>query len=109
MTDNLYFDTLHESLEANKQVLLETFTARASMLGWPEDIIADINMRFDDANISLEYAENLSRDISNLEYGSDEVPARAAIRNFTGDVGESISDIMINKGIDTLFDRGVFS
>ncbi|NDA79120.1 MAG: hypothetical protein EBY07_15375, partial [Actinobacteria bacterium] len=64
----------------NLSRLMDSFSRSASMSGWPEDVIENIDLQLDEADISLAYDPNLQDSISELEYGNVNKPAKAAIR-----------------------------
>jgi len=105
----VYLDALNNNLEKHSDHFSEAFAKRALIHGWPEKVVQDTRVAFQDGDMALTYDDRLSDEIMDLEYGSLNVPARAAIRNFTASVSPSIEDILIDHGINQLFNRGVFS
>ena len=104
-----YEDILQQSLNDNNQYLKDSFAYTATAYGWPKDIIDNIELVFHDNDIHISYDDQFSQQLSDLEYGNIETPAKAAIRNFTGNIDDDLMSIFSDYGIDSLFKRGVFS
>ena len=104
-----YDDALQNGLDVSTDDIFQTFVRKAADTGWPQEIIDKISLSLAGGDISLLFDPELEAAIADLEYGVPGSPAKAAIRGFTGDAAEKISEILAEHGLNALFDRGVFS
>ena len=79
-----YFN--HAIRVAEKQIT-DSYTARlrehADAYSWPEEIVNQIRMDYDENTHSIKYPEHLEDAILTLEYGTSSVPPSPALRTFT--------------------------
>jgi hypothetical protein len=102
-----YENFFQTALDENLDKIQNEFREKGAEHGWPESLTNSININVNDGNLSLDYDERLDTMISDFEYGTPLQPARAAIRNFTANVGDSIEEIFAKYGVDAIFSRGI--
>ena len=76
----------------------------ADLAGWPDDVIAQLSISYDDGKLTLTYPESIAKQVDDLEYGANGEPPRALIRNFTRRAEEAISKVLANNTLDLLLE-----
>lgn len=78
---------LNQAIRVAEKQITESYTARlrehASAYAWPDEIVNEIRMDYDDNTHSIKYPEHLEDAILTLEYGTSSVPPSPALRTFT--------------------------
>ena len=76
----------------------------ADAAGWPDDVIAQLSISYDDGKLTLTYPESIAKQVDDLEYGADGEPPRALIRSFTYRAETAISKVLANNTLDLLLE-----
>jgi hypothetical protein len=76
----------------------------ADAAGWPDDVIAQLSVSYDDGKLALVYPESIAQQVDDLEYGAEGQPPRALIRNFTRRSDEAIRKVLANNTLDLLLE-----
>ena len=76
----------------------------ADASGWPDDVIAQLTVSYDDGKLNLTYPEAISKQVDDLEYGAEGSPPRALIRNFTRRAEGAIQKSLANNTLDLLLE-----
>jgi hypothetical protein len=82
--------------------LLLSIMADAS--GWPDEVVAQLTVSYDEGILSLTYPDSIAQQIDDLEYGADGNPPRSLIRNFTRRAEELIQKALANNTLDLLLE-----
>jgi len=76
----------------------------ADAMGWPDDVIAQLTVSYDDGKLNLTYPDAIAERVDALEYGADGNPPRALIRSFTRRAETAIQKSLANNTLDLLLD-----
>ena len=76
----------------------------ADAAGWPDDVIAQLSVSYDDGKLTLAYPEAIAKQVDDLEYGANGEPPRALIRSFTRRAENAISKVLANNTLDLLLE-----
>jgi len=76
----------------------------ADAMGWPDDVIAQLAVSYEDGKLTLTYPEAIAKQVDDLEYGSEGNPPRALIRNFSRRAENSIQKSLANNTLDLLLE-----
>lgn len=76
----------------------------ADAAGWPDNIIAQLQISYDDGKLNLTYPQEIAKQVDDLEYGAEGNPPRALIRNFTRRAEEAIQKSLANNTLDLLLE-----
>lgn len=78
---------LEQAIRVAEKQITESYTARLrehlGAYSWPDEIINEIRMDYDENTHSIKYPEHLEDTILTLEYGTSSVPPSPALRTFT--------------------------
>lgn len=75
--------------------------ARSS--GWPSHIIADLEVSYSDGDLEVQYPEEISEEVGNLEYGDINSLPNAVIRPFILRSPHIVSKVIEQKALGALF------
>jgi hypothetical protein len=89
--------TLRPQLEENLQEAAEA-------AGWPEKVIAALTVDFDGTSLVVNYPDELSAEIDDLEYGAPYKLPKSAIRPFIARSGPYIKDVLASVTLDDLLE-----
>jgi len=81
----------------------------ASSAEWPGEIVIQLSVQSEGPNLVVAYPEDLEEQINELEYGSENTPARPAIRPFTYRYSKQLEAEISETVIDILGEMGVFN
>ena len=76
----------------------------ADASGWPDDVITQLTISYDDGKLNITYPESIAKQVDDLEYGVDGQPPRALIRSFTYRSEEAIKRVLANNTLDLLLE-----
>lgn len=76
----------------------------ADDMGWPDSVISQLTISYDDGKLTLTYPEDIAKQVDDLEYGAEENPPRALIRNFTRRAENAIQKSLANNTLDLLLE-----
>lgn len=76
----------------------------ADAAGWPDNVIAQLSVSYDDGKLTLAYPDSIAKQINDLEYGANGEPPRALIRSFTYRSESAISKVLANNTLDLLLE-----
>ena len=76
----------------------------ADAAGWPDDVIAQLSISYDDGKLTLTYPESIAKQVDDLEYGANGNPPRSLIGNFTRRSEEAIRKVLANNTLDLLLE-----
>ncbi len=77
--------------------------------GWPADIALQIDVEFFEGALYLDYPEEISGKIEDLEYGTPNSAPNAVIRPFMARYEDSIGDIFSSAFEGATADLGAFN
>jgi len=76
---------------------------------WPSDIIIQLEVKAEDANLVVSYPESLEERINDLEYGSEGGAPKPVIRPFNYRYAKNLEEEMSDSLGDVLNEMGVFN
>jgi len=103
-TDKIASDALKRAAER----LTPEFRQEALDAGWPAQIVMQLTVEEVDGELSVQYPENISSEVEDLEYGTPETVPTALIRNFMFRHSEGVQDIFETAFEDVTVSLGAF-
>jgi len=82
-------------------VLEQNLRLAADAGGWPDDIIKELSVKFDEGALSVAWPENLEQTIQDLEYGS-KGNSQPVLRGFIYRADSHIKSVLANQTVDLL-------
>lgn len=103
MSDNV--DTLASDAAYLLTPILEyNLRIAADAGGWPDDIIKQLTVEYDNGNLSIGYPDNLTQQVQDLEYGKEGAPPKPVLRNFIYRTDSYVKEILANQTVDLLME-----
>jgi hypothetical protein len=73
--------------------------------GWPDDVIAQLTVSYEDGKLNLTYPDAIAERVDDLQYGdANGTPPRPLINNFTRRAETAIQKSLANNTLDLLLD-----
>lgn len=73
--------------------------------GWPDDVIEQLTVSYDDGKLSLTHPESMDKQINDLQYGDENgTPPRPLINNFVRRAESAIQKSLANNTLDLLLE-----
>jgi hypothetical protein len=77
----------------------------ADASGWPDDVIAQLTVSYDDGKLNLTYPESIAKRVDDLQYGdANGTPPRPLINNFIRRAESAIQKSLANNTLDLLLE-----
>ena len=77
----------------------------ADSSGWPDDVIAQLTISYDDGKLNLTYPDSISKQIDDLQYGDGKGSSpRPLINNFMRRADLAIQRALANNTLDLLLE-----
>ena len=89
MITGLLAQSLYEGAEFDSTVLTSRLRTFCRINGWPEDVWTQMSIRQENGQYTIYYPPQLSSKVSYLEYGDQDTPPSAVLRNFLTNYIES--------------------
>jgi hypothetical protein len=75
--------------------------------GWPVALTKQLRVVITNTSMDVEYPEDLSSRIEDLEYGDGITPPSPVFRKFAKTNKTRIENVLVDTSIDYLFDEGI--
>lgn len=72
--------------------------------GWPDDVIAQLAVSYEDGKLNITHPESMSKQVDDLQYGAEGNPPRPLINNFIRRAESAIQKSLANNTLDLLLD-----
>jgi hypothetical protein len=73
--------------------------------GWPDDVIAQLAISYDDGKLNVTHPESMDKRVEDLQYGdANGTPPRPLINNFIRRAETAIQKSLANNTLDLLLD-----
>lgn len=72
--------------------------------GWPDDVIAQLAVSYEDGKLNITHPESMSKQVDDLQYGAGGNPPRPLINNFIRRAESAIQKSLANNTLDLLLD-----
>lgn len=72
--------------------------------GWPDDVIAQLAVSYEDGKLNITHPESMSKQVDDLQYGAKGNPPRPLINNFIRRAESAIQKSLANNTLDLLLD-----
>jgi hypothetical protein len=83
--------------------------AAAKSSGWPAEVVSTLSVVFDGKDLSVDYPQELSKTVDNLEYGDSRNAPNSVIRSFIYRSGDTLKSVLANRSVSNLMElEGVF-
>lgn len=82
-------------------ILEQNLRLAADAGGWPDEIIKELSVKFDEGSLSVAWPENLEQTIQDLEYGS-KGNSQPVLRGFIYRADSHIKSVLANQTVDLL-------
>ena len=82
-------------------ILEQNLRLAADAGGWPDEIIKELSVKFDEGSLSVAWPENLEQTIQDLEYGS-KGNSQPVLRGFIYRTDSHIKSVLANQTVDLL-------
>ena len=77
----------------------------ADASGWPDDVITQLTVSYDDGKLNITYPESIAKQVDDLQYGdANGTPPRPLIDNFIRRAEASIQKSLANNTLDLLLE-----
>jgi hypothetical protein len=81
----------------------------AKSSGWPSEVVNVLSVSFDGENLAVDYPEEVSTIVDNLEYGNSSEAPNSVIRAFVYRSGDTLKSVLANRSVNNLIElEGVF-
>jgi hypothetical protein len=89
--------------------LTSDLKSAAKSSGWPVEVISGLSVIFDGKDLSVDYPQELSKVVDNLEYGNSQEAPNSVIRAFIYRSGDTLKSVLANRSVSNLIEsEGVF-
>ena len=82
MITELLTNSLYEGAEFDSSVLTSRLRTFCRINGWPEDVWTQMSIRQEYGQYTIYYPPSLAAKVNFLEYGDQDTPPSAVLRNF---------------------------
>lgn len=93
-------------------ILSDEFTPKINSMAreseWPIEAAYDMQFNYNEGNLDLQYSEEMSQNIDDLEYGDINSLPKPVIRPFTYRAQPRIEQVYRDHALDVLFTEGGF-
>jgi hypothetical protein len=84
--------------------LEESLQDAAEASGWPAEVVSALTIDFDGTSLAVNYPDELSETIDNLEYGAPYKLPKSVIRPFISRSEPYIKDVLTSVTLDALLE-----
>jgi hypothetical protein len=83
--------------------------AAAKSSGWPSEVVNALSVSFDGKDLAVDYPQEMSTIVDNLEYGNSNEAPNSVIRSFVYRSGDTLKSVLANRSVSNLIElEGVF-
>ncbi len=107
MTNKELIPALTQSTKTLNKPLTQALRKSALSAGWPVALTKQLRVVITDTSMDVEYPENVSTRVENLEYGDGVTPPTPVFRKFAKANKTRVENSLVDTSIDYLFDQGV--
>lgn len=85
--------SLHSTLSNTAVPLTKELRSAALKSGWPKEAAHSLSVHFTDGNFAIKYPDHTKGLVEDLEYGTEDTPPSAVIRQFSNRIDSHINHL----------------
>jgi hypothetical protein len=89
--------SIHSTLSQTAVPLTKELRSAALKSGWPKEAVRSLSVHFNEGEFAIKYPDHVKGLVEDLEYGTEDTPPSAVIRQFSNRMDSHIHHI-INGG-----------
>jgi len=88
--------------ESGSQDMTDALRDRAVGAGWPADVVSNLAVEFDGANIKFQFPSHLADTVYDLEYGKPGTPPTSVMRGLSYRINGFLDEMIDDELLDTM-------